>query len=60
MKEAVSSPCVSVCVLDEKDTCTGCYRSAEEIRLWSVMSNGEKRETIKRALEREKRVNPFM
>ncbi len=59
-QKLVGSPCISVCALDEDDICTGCYRSAEEIRLWGGMSNGEKRETIERAFNREKRVNPFI
>lgn len=56
----VSSPCVSVCALDNSDICTGCYRSADEIRLWGVMSNQERRQTLSKAYSREKLVNPFL
>lgn len=30
----VGSPCVSVCLLDEQDVCTGCFRTAQEITDW--------------------------
>jgi len=56
----VSSPCVSVCALDNEDICTGCYRSADEIRLWGLMTNQEKRDTLTKAYDREKLVNPFL
>ncbi|MEZ5571729.1 MAG: DUF1289 domain-containing protein [Halioglobus sp.] len=46
------SPCISVCVLDEHDVCLGCYRSADEITDWSMSSNEEKREVLRRAYER--------
>jgi len=56
----VASPCISICALDGDDVCTGCYRSADEIRLWSLMNNEERRETIRKAYYREKNVNPFL
>lgn len=56
----VASPCVSVCALNDEDICTGCYRTADDIRLWGVMNNQEKRDAISKALEREKKVNPFL
>tara|TARA_R110000823_G_scaffold115436_1_gene238060 strand:+ start:4453 stop:4644 length:192 start_codon:yes stop_codon:yes gene_type:complete len=46
------SPCISVCVLDEKDICQGCYRSAEEITDWFMASAQQKRDIIARARER--------
>jgi predicted Fe-S protein YdhL (DUF1289 family) len=42
-----SSPCISVCVLDEKDICMGCYRSADEITDWAVAAPQQKREILK-------------
>ena len=38
----VKSPCVSVCKLDEFKICIGCWRSVDEIRQWSKMSDQEK------------------
>ena len=46
------SPCVSVCALDRRDICTGCYRSAEEITDWSMASAAYKREILRRARDR--------
>jgi hypothetical protein len=55
----VRSPCVSVCVLDENDICTGCHRSATEITRWTLMDEQERREVIAAARERNRAVNPF-
>ena len=46
------SPCISVCLLDGNDICTGCFRSAEEITDWFVASAEQKREMLRRARER--------
>jgi predicted Fe-S protein YdhL (DUF1289 family) len=46
------SPCISICVLDEKDICQGCYRSAEEITDWFIATAGEKRNILDKARER--------
>lgn len=59
-EKPVPSPCISICVLNEDDICTGCYRSASEIIAWSQMSNKQKLATIQLALDRERQVNPFL
>jgi uncharacterized protein len=46
------SPCISVCVLDDLNICTGCYRSAEEITDWFMATDERKREVLRRARER--------
>ena len=46
------SPCISVCVLDDDDICLGCYRSALEITDWSMASDEQKREVLRKAQER--------
>lgn len=51
-EKQVSSPCVNICALDENDICTGCQRSVDEIRRWSCMGNGERREVLLRCHER--------
>jgi predicted Fe-S protein YdhL (DUF1289 family) len=56
----VPSPCISVCVLDMSDVCTGCFRTASEITQWTQYSNDERRLCNARALEREKELNPFL
>jgi predicted Fe-S protein YdhL (DUF1289 family) len=44
--EAVPSPCVSICVLDEGDTCQGCFRTAAEITDWLRLSDDDKRRVL--------------
>jgi len=51
-QNSISSPCISVCVLDANDICEGCYRSAKEITEWSFMTEEEKLSTIKKMRER--------
>ena len=38
----VPSPCVSICALDDNDTCIGCFRTGEEISRWGGMTTEEK------------------
>ena len=46
------SPCISVCYLDEQEICQGCFRSADEIADWLMVSAQQKREILARAEER--------
>jgi predicted Fe-S protein YdhL (DUF1289 family) len=48
----VSSPCISICVLDDQDICTGCFRSAAEVTDWFMAGDAEKREILRRAAAR--------
>jgi uncharacterized protein len=48
----LASPCISVCLLDDKDICLGCFRSAEEITDWFMASPEEKRAILERARDR--------
>jgi uncharacterized protein len=50
----VESPCIGVCVLDINDVCEGCYRKAEEIGRWSILSEDVKRDIVKASLQRAK------
>jgi predicted Fe-S protein YdhL (DUF1289 family) len=45
------SPCIGVCVLDERSCCKGCRRSVAEISRWARMSGVEQWAVIAR-LER--------
>lgn len=51
--DKVSSPCVSICALDDNDICVGCHRSGDEITRWSQMSNEERRDVLRKVAERE-------
>ncbi|MBL3557417.1 MULTISPECIES: DUF1289 domain-containing protein [Marinobacter] len=53
--DKVRSPCVSICALDDNDTCVGCHRTGEEITRWSSMSNEERREVLQKVAERERK-----
>ena len=55
---SVTSPCISVCVLNESDVCEGCYRTAEEITLWSAASDEEKHQMLEKSNERRKKDQP--
>ena len=45
-EEYVASPCVSICALNERDICEGCFRSLEEIGNWQRLSAEAKREVL--------------
>jgi predicted Fe-S protein YdhL (DUF1289 family) len=51
--ETVESPCVRICMLDERHVCIGCGRSLAEIAEWSRMSAQQKRAVCAIALERQ-------
>jgi len=49
----VSSPCVSVCVIDAPTgLCAGCYRTLAEIASWIDLSADERRALIRTLGER--------
>lgn len=39
---SVPSPCLSVCTFDGEPFCRGCYRNADEIRDWMIMTREQK------------------
>ncbi len=45
----VPSPCVRMCTLGDDDICVGCFRSLEEIKQWTQLSNVEKRQVVELA-----------
>ena len=47
MRAEPKSPCISICTLDGNDICVGCYRRAQEITDWLVMSEVRKREVLR-------------
>lgn len=41
---AVPSPCISICAIDQvTGLCAGCLRTLDEIAVWSVLDDAEKR-----------------
>ncbi len=43
-----TSPCISVCVLDDQNCCTGCRRTVTEIARWGRMGPDEQWAVIAR------------
>lgn len=52
VSQAVPSPCISVCRLDEHKVCTGCFRHVEDIREWRAASDERRREIVAQAVRR--------
>ncbi|MDO9450169.1 MAG: DUF1289 domain-containing protein [Rugosibacter sp.] len=48
---AIDSPCVNVCRM-QGTLCLGCYRTLDEIALWSQMSGAEKQQVLSAVAER--------
>ncbi|HET9471032.1 MAG TPA: DUF1289 domain-containing protein [Usitatibacter sp.] len=43
----VASPCNKVCILDPAtQTCTGCFRTIEEIAAWGALGDAERAEIV--------------
>jgi predicted Fe-S protein YdhL (DUF1289 family) len=55
-RDRVSSPCVSICALDENDVCIGCQRTGDEITQWSRLSDEERRAVLEKVALREQKV----
>lgn len=54
MSEEVSSPCISVCAVDESTgLCTGCYRTLDEIQGWWQLDNPSKQKIVDKAEQRQ-------
>jgi len=52
---AIESPCISVCVLDD-DTgfCKGCWRTRDEVAIWSRVDNVTRLEILERLRQRRR------
>lgn len=55
--EIVNSPCNELCLLDE-DTglCLGCLRTSNEIALWSIYTDTQKKNVLSE-IEKRKQIN---
>jgi len=46
-REEVPSPCISVCeIIPGPGLCAGCFRTLDEIAVWSVLEAGDKRAVL--------------
>jgi predicted Fe-S protein YdhL (DUF1289 family) len=48
----VKSPCIQICRQDSNGVCFGCRRTTEEIGNWSLYTNEQKEEVLKKANNR--------
>jgi len=46
------TPCINVCQLDENKICIGCFRSLQEISLWTQYSDTTRKNIIERVHDR--------
>ncbi|NWA27258.1 DUF1289 domain-containing protein [Pseudomonas gingeri] len=53
VSSAVSSPCVSLCRLDEQKICIGCFRHVEDIREWRSADDARRRVICEQAMQRK-------
>ena len=56
-RDALSSPCVRNCCLNDQDVCLGCFRSIEEICAWSAMDSAGRKKILDSAKERKRRAD---
>ncbi|UWQ15521.1 DUF1289 domain-containing protein [Aliiroseovarius sp. M344] len=57
-RDEVESPCVNICVVHpEARICTGCYRSIEEIGIWSRLSPAARRAVMRDLPDRKGLLN---
>ena len=45
-----SSPCIGVCVVDDKFVCEGCGRTEQEVEDWYEYEPEQKKETLNRII----------
>ncbi|OUS12944.1 hypothetical protein A9Q89_04595 [Gammaproteobacteria bacterium 53_120_T64] len=50
--DAIASPCVDNCCLNEEDICLGCFRSLDEILGWRAASNEQRQVFLDLSLRR--------
>ena len=54
----VSSPCVSICKLNNEGVCSGCFRSRDEITHWTTYHNAEKADVLEKCRDRKRECQP--
>lgn len=53
ISDAPVSPCINVCQLDARTgLCRGCYRTLDEISVWSEASDNDKRLILESVVKR--------
>ena len=52
----IPSPCVGVCISNNRGYCKGCFRSREERLYWLKFSDAQKREVVRLCAQRKRKV----
>ncbi|UOO88193.1 DUF1289 domain-containing protein [Vitreoscilla massiliensis] len=52
----IPSPCVGVCISNNRGYCKGCFRSREERLYWLKFSDAQKREVVRLCTQRKRKV----
>ena len=50
--KAVPSPCIGICLLDDRGLCEGCLRTAAEIAAWPSLGDEERLRLMDEVLPR--------
>ena len=51
----IPSPCKSICQVNNRGYCKGCYRSRDERFNWNALSNAQKKKVLSLCQQRYKR-----
>lgn len=52
----IPSPCINICTLDADGVCQGCYRTLEEITVWSRLDPAGQRAVLEASRARARGV----
>lgn len=51
----IPSPCKSICLVNNRGYCKGCYRSRDERFMWNSLTNAQKKKVLSLCQQRYKR-----
>ena len=51
--QEITSPCISICSMNDDGYCVGCYRTLDEISGWLEMGHTQRTEVLRMLNERE-------
>jgi len=58
-RDEIQSPCLKICIVDPKSRlCMGCYRSIDEVRDWSRMTDQQRSAIMEELPARENLAKP--
>ncbi|MFP6833491.1 MAG: DUF1289 domain-containing protein, partial [Porticoccaceae bacterium] len=57
LMDKFTSPCISICRLNDEDVCVGCYRTSEEIRNWIYLDEDQRQTVVDSCIDRADKNN---